>query len=254
MKKRILCIAGALTMMLSLCGCTTTLEVKVNDKGVVTTTGEIMVSDEALDSFGVGEQDKKDLLKEGYKLVTIDGKKYYQFKESEKIDSKNMPEGFDKITKNAFQMDADDAMDMGNEGLSDPELGDMSQYEDMMKEYMDFKINVTLPKKITTTNGKLSKDKKTATWDLFNLNEDSIYAYTSDYVDKASPKIKGVKNNGTYNKTVTVRYEDASVIASATLDGKKIKSGKKVSKAGKHTVTVEDVFGNKSTVKFTIKK
>ena len=151
-------------------------------------------------------------------------------------------------------MGLEDAMDMGNEGMSGSGMGDTSEYDDMMNDYMELKMNVSLPKKITTTNGKLSKDKKTASWNLLDQKEEYLYAYTSDYVDKTSPKITGVKNNGTYNKAVKVSYKDASAIASATLDGKKIKSGKKVTKAGKHTVVVKDVFGNKSTVKFTIKK
>lgn len=72
-------------------------------------------------------------------------------------------------------------------------------------------------------------------------------------VDKIKPTVKGVKNNGTYKKAVTVTYSDNIKVKSAKLNGKSFTSGKKVSKKGKYTVVVKDTAGNKRTVKFTIK-
>lgn len=72
-------------------------------------------------------------------------------------------------------------------------------------------------------------------------------------LDTVAPKVTGVANGKKYKKAVTVKFSDKNGIKSATLDGKKIKSGKKVSKKGKHTLKVTDKVGNTKTVKFTIK-
>jgi hypothetical protein len=75
-------------------------------------------------------------------------------------------------------------------------------------------------------------------------------------IDDKKPTVTGVKNNKTYKNAVTIKFSDnknGSGIKSATLNGKKIKSGKKVSKKGKYTLKVTDKAGNKKTIKFTIK-
>lgn len=72
--------------------------------------------------------------------------------------------------------------------------------------------------------------------------------------DKIKPSVKGVKNKKVYKKAVTIKFSDKqSGIKKATLNGKKIKSGKKVKKNGKYTLKVYDKAGNCTTVKFTIK-
>ena len=72
--------------------------------------------------------------------------------------------------------------------------------------------------------------------------------------DKIKPTVTGVKNNKTYKKQVTIKFSDKqSGIKKATLNGKKIKSGKKVKKNGKYTLKVHDKAGNVKQVKFTIK-
>lgn len=74
-------------------------------------------------------------------------------------------------------------------------------------------------------------------------------------IDKTLPSVSGVKNNSTYSKEVTIKFWDkgGSGIRSATLDGKKIKSGTKYSKKGTHTLKVTDNAGNIRSIKFTIK-
>ena len=72
--------------------------------------------------------------------------------------------------------------------------------------------------------------------------------------DKTKPTVKGVKNNKTYKKAVKIRFFDASGIKKATLNGKKIKPGKKVKKNGKYKLVVVDNAGNKRVIKFKIKK
>ena len=78
---------------------------------------------------------------------------------------------------------------------------------------------------------------------------------TVSYVsDNTKPTVSGVKNGKTYKKAVTVKFSDKYGIKSAKLNGKAIKSGKKVSKKGSYTLKVADKAGNVTTVKFKIKK
>ncbi|MDE6313479.1 MAG: hypothetical protein K2M46_07665 [Lachnospiraceae bacterium] len=76
-------------------------------------------------------------------------------------------------------------------------------------------------------------------------------------VDTKAPTVTGVKNNRTYKKTVTIKFKDekgGSGIRKATLNNKRIKSSKKVSKNGFYTLKVTDKAGNTRTIKFKIKK
>lgn len=73
-------------------------------------------------------------------------------------------------------------------------------------------------------------------------------------IDDKKPTVAGVKNGRTYKKAVTVRFSDSqSGIKSATLNGRKISSGKKVSSNGTYRLAVTDRAGNKAVVKFRIK-
>jgi hypothetical protein len=71
--------------------------------------------------------------------------------------------------------------------------------------------------------------------------------------DTKKPTVKGVKNNKTYKKAVTIKFADASGIKKATLNGKKIKSGKKVKKNGHYVLKVTDRAGNTRKVRFKVK-
>ena len=74
-------------------------------------------------------------------------------------------------------------------------------------------------------------------------------------IDDKTPAVAGVKNGRTYKKVVTVRFSDRqSGIRSATLNGRKIPSGKKVSADGTYRLVVADKAGNKAVVKFRIRK
>lgn len=74
-------------------------------------------------------------------------------------------------------------------------------------------------------------------------------------LDKKKPTVTGVKNKVTYKKAVTIRFQDTeSGIKSATLNGKKIQSGHKVSKAGTYKLVVKDKTGNTTSLVFYVKK
>lgn len=252
MKKRLLCLAITVVTLLSLSGCKMGLEIEVHEEGGATVTESLAISAEDLNElYAESGDDPQELLEQGYELVEIDGEEYYQIVGSEDLEdlAKVTYEDYGYIVKpNYFVMSSDEASEMSYELVEDQGIS-----EEEISQYLIFDLKVTFPATIKVTNGKLSKDKMTASWDLENEDE-AFYAYTADYSDTKKPTVTGVKNNETYKKTVTVKYSDASIIAKATLDGKEFDSGKKVSKTGKHTVVVTDVFGNKRTVKFTIKK
>lgn len=72
-------------------------------------------------------------------------------------------------------------------------------------------------------------------------------------VDKTKPTTN-VKAK-TYKKSVKITFKDkVSGIKTATLNKKKIKSGKTVTKAGSYTLVLKDKAGNSKTVKFKISK
>ena len=97
----------------------------------------------------------------------------------------------------------------------------------------------------TSKNGKYKVVVQTAT---------GLTKKISFCIDKQKPTTN-IKNKKTYKKAVKITFKDKiSGIKKATLNGKKIKSGKKVKKNGKYTLKIYDKAGNVKTVKFTIKK
>lgn len=93
-------------------------------------------------------------------------------------------------------------------------------------------------------------------WDISDEKHNyEVYTINVKSDDKTKPTVSGVKNGKTYNKAVTIKFSDkGSGIKSAKLNGKKIKSGTKVSANGSYTLVVIDNAGNKTIVKFKIKK
>lgn len=76
-------------------------------------------------------------------------------------------------------------------------------------------------------------------------------------IDTKKPVISGVKNKKAYKKAVTIKFSDGtggSGIASAKLNKKSVKTGKKITKDGVYTLVVTDKAGNSNTVKFTVDK
>ena len=71
--------------------------------------------------------------------------------------------------------------------------------------------------------------------------------------DTKKPTVIGVKNGKTYTGAKVLKFKDNCGVAKATLNGKKIVSGKKISKKGSYKLVVTDVNGLKTTVTFKIK-
>ena len=98
---------------------------------------------------------------------------------------------------------------------------------------------------------KLTKNGKyTVTVSDYYDNEKSV---TFTIKDTKKPVVTGVKNKKTYIGAKTIKFKDNCGISKATLNGKKITSGKKVSRKGSYKLVVTDVNGLKTTVSFKIK-
>ncbi|MDE7425192.1 MAG: hypothetical protein K2N51_16140 [Lachnospiraceae bacterium] len=106
-------------------------------------------------------------------------------------------------------------------------------------------------------NKPQEKDSYTATTDgVYNVNIKLASGVTKTVkftVDKTKPTTN-VKAK-TYKKSVKITFKDkGSGMKTATLNKKKIKSGKTVTKAGSYTLVLKDKAGNAKTIKFKIRK
>lgn len=124
-------------------------------------------------------------------------------------------------------------------------------------KYWITKSYMTDTPSILLKSGNTFKVKKNGTYTV-RIEDTNNQAYSISFtvkgLDTTAPTITGVKNGSIYKKAVTIKYKDSGTgIKKATLNGKTIKTNKKVSAKGKYTLKVTDKAGNVRTVKFTIK-
>lgn len=127
-----------------------------------------------------------------------------------------------------------------------------------------YKKNVTVKAKsggvitqFRVNNKPQEKDSYTATKDgVYKVDIKLASGVTKTVkftVDKTKPTTN-IKAK-TYKKKVKVTFKDkGSGIKSATLNKKKIKNGKMVTKAGSYTLILKDKAGNTKTIKFKVSK
>lgn len=118
-------------------------------------------------------------------------------------------------------------------------------------------ISIQLKGTIKNTNGKVSKsNKKCVTWTQKNFNKArNFYASTSS--TKKTATVKNIKNGKTYKigkKGKTIKIANASSAARIRLNGKTIKNGKIIKKAGKYRLTIWSKTGKCKTTTFKITK
>lgn len=106
---------------------------------------------------------------------------------------------------------------------------------------------------------------------VFTANDSGIYSVritdkfghntmqkiTISNIDITNPEIEGVENEKSYNEPITITWLDTQSgidDSKTTLNGKKVKSGIKVSEEGKYTLKVFDKVGNSETITFYIDK
>ena len=80
-----------------------------------------------------------------------------------------------------------------------------------------------------------------------------VSAYTKGFFIDKKKATTNVKDGATYKIGKKVVFKDAGGIKSAKLNGKKIKSGKKLTKKGSYVLQIKDYAGNVKKVKFKVK-
>ena len=83
-----------------------------------------------------------------------------------------------------------------------------------------------MPKAIVKTNGTLSADKKTATWDMLSTKDSALYAYTTanpktNSISLKTGSAKYVKANKAISISTKDKAEFVSLANGAVIDGNK---------------------------------
>lgn len=231
-----------------------TLEQLANDKKLTAEEKEAKAQ-EAVDQFMKGYS--ASLEAQGLKPEVINGKEYFVSDESESGATlaearAEFRENYDSkawLSLTGFKMNTEEIKDMV----------DLFSFDENAGDAITFTFKMTLPYEIVKTNGNLSEDKMTVSWDFETvMSKATLYAFAAD---KTKPSVTGVKNGKSYRGKVTVKVSDKdsgvkSAVIKNTKTGKtyaKFTGSKKVTKKGKYSVTVTDNMGNKKTVKFTVK-
>lgn len=127
---------------------------------------------------------------------------------------------------------------------------DMKAMNDLIK----VTFSASFPNKIVYTNGKLSKDGKTATWNLLKvLDGETICAYTNKKEIKASP-VTGLNAEKNGNKA-TVKWSKAYKVSGYQIKlgtNKKLTKNKKTVNIKKNT-SKSKIKGLKSDKKYYVK-
>lgn len=170
---------------------------------------------------------------------TKDGVAVYTISESEKVAAEDMDSTFTEsgyvVSPAEFILESEEAVIEDSLGIGelDPSMVDMLG---------DFKMDffITMPEKIVCTDGKLSSDKKTATWVSTVENPlNSVYALTA-----SSDKIISLNVNGITKKN-KVKVSSYEKIKSITVNGKTQKS-KTINLTAEGKYTIEVVTKNSS--------
>lgn len=272
-----------LVFSFSLCGCTRISQTLVmGEKGMINHF-KIAYDKEKTDKI-MSEEGETVTPSEDIHIENIDGKDYYVEENAEATSYADMMKSNPSfiVSSDTYFYKADKVYD----DYATPDVPKQEEVADDMFEKIT--ITVTFPKPVLATNGTLSADGCSVTWEydssaIANVTSVFRYAYTGAEnvaadtatverrlriaADRKKPVIKGIKNKKVYKKkSITFYVKDNTGIKSIKLNGKKVKLIKKKSgkyknyykvtakKQGRNTVTVTDLNGNKKTIKFTLKK
>ena len=266
----------------TLCGCTQIQQTLTMGDSTMTIYQKTAYNKEKTDAYN-NENETTTSNSEDVRIEKIDGQDYYVLEETENMSYSEAMKAEPSyiLSSDTYFFKADAVYDESSKTAEQPDVSAAELFEKIT-------ITVTFPRPIQSTNGTLSADGCSATWEydanaIANATSVLRYAYTGTgnveadtakvherlkiVNDKKKPVIKGVKNKSTYTKkSLTFYVKDNVGIKTIKLNGKivklnKVKSGKyknyyKVTskKKGQNTVTATDLNGNKKTLKFTLKK
>ncbi len=180
--KRILSLCLAVLMIATLfCGCSIEHSVKVSKSGKTKVSlltaypVEMIESLKDSEDSGLTEEDYKEIKKLETKV--INGEKCYieediQSFSTTKKANKHMLTDYGEEAGGYFK-----TFNVSTVGFKATLIEDMQSITAVYGDEMSIKLKITLPYVITKTNGSLSDDKKTVTFNL--LKSKTIYAYTT---------------------------------------------------------------------------
>ena len=246
-KKFSMCLL--LLLLLSLCGCGFKETVTVYSDGRVKVNMIAYVSeDDAKPDGSIGNE-------------VVKGKRYYKFPTTKEKDPETNTTKFTYV-----YYDKDDAkvtgsvtgIDVGDTGTKiNANTFEWKPASASNMSSVDFyEVTVEMPKAIKRTNGKLSADNKTVTFDLTSdACKNKCYAYTTGKSNaKSNITLSGLNKQGHLTKSKTIKIKTSEAVKSIKINGKNHKSKNiKISKQGKYTIKVKTENQSK-TFKFYFDK
>ena len=185
MKKRIVALTLVLmTVLGSFAGCGTENHIDVKADGTVKETDYFYYTDEDVkNGLSNNENNGKYLGKKTYSGVEYS---VYQAK-----DSDTNKELVRKMKPNGFYYTYVETKD--------------SDMQSLMSSVSPCIFTVTFPNKVTESNGTISEDGKSVTFDLAQfLKSDEMYAYNEDYVKTKFAELVGIEGQYTNKKTLKI--------------------------------------------------
>ncbi len=263
MKKKMCSLLLLMSMMFVLSGCRLYARYTVNADGTITSSGDAAYSVEEMEMMDAEAKTKATL------KTLEDGKQYYivpQESETKSSDKVKEEDGI-LITEDMCVYEA------GGESSADSGATSMDEID------LYLELSVTFGSQVVETNGKVSEDGKTVTFNSDTNKADVLwYAYTQKgketiEADKTAPKMKGFKNGKYYKKVpASIDFTDDTLVAEVKLNGHEVlpavktsyddkgkatkatqwykKNGSKATKQGKNVFTVKDLNGNEATYMF----
>lgn len=250
MKMRTKIVALMLVVMLVFTGCASSnIGIKINSDGsgsIETLTQVdraelINESKKAYDEMGlpltkaeIGKELDTSMKAEGFKIVTIDGKKYYQVKETGKIKKGNLQKSFGDptaasyVTTDTVYLELDlstDAMNMGDMGemFSKADMAGMGI--DMSTDAIKTTVSVEMPKSIVSTNGTIdAENPNKVTFTAEYGKKNTLFATTKSGVTQKSVKATIKKLNALGNTKIKKLKANKTTV---TLKFKKVKKADK---------------------------
>lgn len=185
MKKRIVALTLVLmTVLGSFAGCGTENHIDVKADGTVKETDYFYYTDDDVkNGLSNNENNGKYLGKKTYNGVEYS---VYQAK-----DSDTNKELVRKMKPNGFYYTYVETKD--------------SDMQSLMSSVSPCIFTVTFPNKVTESNGTISEDGKSVTFDLAQfLKSDEMYAYNEDYVKTKFAELVGIEGQYTNKKTLKI--------------------------------------------------
>lgn len=227
MRKKIVALALGLVMMVtSLVGCGAEMHTDVTTSGKVTNKTYYYFTKEEL---------KDDTIDKSGTYVgkkTVDGVEYSVYEQDDSDNSSNETLNVDSVTANGFY-------------TADAKTDNSQVTNAITAGVTPFIYTITFPNVITESNGTISKDGKTVTYqfkDMVKMTE--MYAYNSEFLKTQKPVLIGISKDTKWFNKKTIKVKGFSKIKSVVVNGKSLGATDKVALTeGKNTIKVTNEVG-----------